>query len=50
VQQPHAEAVLEGLDGLAQRRLRHVQPFGGATEVQLLGHRDEVPRLAHVHH
>jgi hypothetical protein len=50
VQERGAEAVLEGLDRLAQRRLGHVQPLGRPAEVQLLGDRDEVPRLPDVHH
>jgi hypothetical protein len=27
-----------------------VQTFGGAAEVQLLGHGDEVPQMAQFHH
>jgi hypothetical protein len=33
-----------------ERRLRHVQPLRRAPEVQLLGNRDEVPRLAYLDH
>ncbi len=41
VDELHAELVLELLDLPAQRRLRHVQPLGGAAEVQFLRDGDE---------
>jgi hypothetical protein len=34
------------LDLLAERRLRHVQPFGRPAEVELLGQREEVTQLS----
>ena len=43
VEQPRAQFALQLLDGPAQRRLRHVKSFGGATEVQFLGHGEECP-------
>ena len=36
-------------DLLAERRLRGVQPGGGAREVQLVGHRHEVPQMPQFH-
>ena len=42
VYQQGADIGLELLNGPAQRRLGHVQAGGGAPEVALLGHRDEV--------
>ena len=44
-----ADLVLQRADGLAQRRLGHVQAFGGAAEMQLLGHGDELAKMAQVH-
>ena len=41
-----AELALEPADALAQRRLSHVQALGGAAEVELLRHGDEVPEVA----
>jgi len=41
--------VLQAPDLLAEGRLRHVQPFGGASEVTLLGDDDEVPELSEIH-
>jgi len=32
-----------------QWRLRHVESFGGAGEVELLGHGDEVPQVTQFH-
>jgi hypothetical protein len=49
VQQPHAELLLELADLLGQRRLGHVQALGGAAEVALLGHGDEVVELPDLH-
>ena len=40
-EQLDAELALEPAHLLGERRLRHLQPHGGTTEVQLLGHRDE---------
>ena len=40
---------LERADLLRQRRLGHVEPLGRPGEVQLPGHRDEVPQAAQVH-
>ena len=45
-EQDDSEIALELADRARERRLRHVQPLGGAAEVQLLGHRDEVAQLA----
>ena len=36
-------------DLLAERRLGGVQPGRGAREVQLVGHRDEVPEMPEFH-
>jgi hypothetical protein len=50
LEQGKAERILELADRLTERRLRHVQPLGGAMEVQLLGDGDELaqqPRLDH---
>jgi hypothetical protein len=44
-QQVHAELLLELGDRLRERRLRHVEPLGGATEVLLLHHREEVAQM-----
>lgn len=44
-----AHLALKCLDLRAQRRLRHVQPPGGAGEVQLFGQDDEAAELAHSH-
>ena len=40
------EAQLEVPDRARQGRLRHVQRRGGAAEVQVLGHGDEMAQLA----
>ena len=45
-EQHGAEIALELADRARERRLRHVQPRGGAAEVQLLGDRHEVAQLA----
>ena len=50
LEQQHAELVFELPDLPAQRRLRDVKQFGGATDVLGLGHCDEVPKLAQVKH
>jgi hypothetical protein len=44
-----SQMALELLDGLTQRRLRHVQPLRRASEVQFLGHRDEGLDPANLH-
>jgi hypothetical protein len=49
VEQPHPKVVFEGLDLLRQRGPGDQQPLGGPAEVQLLGHRDEIPQLAQLH-
>ena len=52
IRQFHAEASLERPDLLAQAGLRHAQARRGAAEVELLGHRDEVPdqsQLGQIH-
>jgi hypothetical protein len=42
--------MFEQLDLPAQRRLRHVQAFGGAPEVQLFRDRHEAADLADLEH
>jgi hypothetical protein len=42
--------VLEHLDLPGQRRLGHVQPRGGAAEMQFFRHRDETAELVEVEH
>jgi hypothetical protein len=49
LEQRHAQARLERLDLLGERRRGDVQTVGGAAEMQLLGDRDEVPQLAQLH-
>ena len=49
VQQGDAELGLELADLLGQRRLGHVQPFGGPPEVPLLGDGHEVAQVAELH-
>jgi hypothetical protein len=44
----HAEASLQSLDLLAERRLRDAEACGRASEVQLLGDRDEVAQMSEV--
>ncbi len=46
LEQPHAERLLQDLDLLAERRLRHAEPVGGPAEMPLLGDREEVPEMA----
>jgi hypothetical protein len=48
-EQLRAQLRLELADRDRQRRLRHVQPFGGATEVESFGKRDELPELLKSH-
>jgi hypothetical protein len=47
--QQHAQLALQRLDLLAQRRLLHAQPLGGAGHVAGLGDGDEVAQCTHVH-
>ncbi|MCY1539943.1 hypothetical protein D9M68_755550 [compost metagenome] len=47
-EQRHAELLLQRLDLLRQRRLRHRQPLRGAAEMQLFRHGDEVTQLTQV--
>jgi hypothetical protein len=44
-----AQLVLQQPDLVAQRRLGHVEPLGGAAEVQLLGDRHEIAELTQLH-
>ncbi len=48
VEQIDAKAQLQPADRLAERRLRHVEPHCGASEVEFFGHRDELAHLAQV--
>ena len=48
-EQGDAELGLELADLLRQRRLRHVEAFGGPAEVPLLGDGDEVAEVAQFH-
>ena len=43
------ELGLEAADLLRERRLRDVQALGGAAEVPLLGHGDEVAQVPELH-
>jgi len=45
-----AQMMLQQLDLPAQWRLSHVQPFGGATEVEFGGHRGEAAQLGQFKH
>ena len=49
-QQLRPEFLLELSDRDAERRLGHVQPFGGSTEVELLSDRHEVPKMTKLEH
>ena len=49
VEQSGSQLAFELHDRPAQRRLRHVQAFGGAPEVQLLRDRQKCPQLSDVH-
>ena len=49
VQQRLPELGLEAADLLRERRLRDVQPRGGAAEVALLGDGDEVAQVPELH-
>ena len=48
LEEAHAELVLEPLQLLAHRGLRHVQALRGATEVQLLCQDRECPEEARI--
>ena len=49
MEEADAEILLEPADLLAERRLRDVKALCGATEVQLFGDGDEVPKVAKLH-
>lgn len=49
VEQLDTQLGLQLADLLGERRLRHVEAYGGATEVTLLGHRHEVPEMTQIH-
>ena len=44
------QITLELSNRRAERGLRHVHPFRGAAEIQLLRHGDEVPQVAQLDH
>jgi len=44
-----AEFLFELPDLMAERRLAEMQPLGGAAEVQRLGQRDDVAKVAQLH-
>ncbi|MBB4667661.1 hypothetical protein BKA24_002370 [Microbacterium marinum] len=46
VEEPDPEALLELPDRSGERRLRHPQQIGGATEMQFLRDSDEITQLA----
>jgi len=48
-EQPNAQILLERLDLLRQRRSRDQQTCRRPAEIELLGHRHEVPQLAQFH-
>ena len=49
IEQCDANFPLEVADLLAERRLRGVESAGGTREVQLFGHRHEVPQMPQFH-
>jgi hypothetical protein len=49
LEQRDLKLALELHDPLAQRRLRHVETIRRSREVELLGHGDEVPKVAQFH-
>jgi hypothetical protein len=49
VKELEAEFLLEPADGLGDRGLRDMQSRGGAAEVQVLGHREEVAEMTEVY-
>ena len=44
--QHHTQGLLELFDVFGERRLRHIQPFGGAPEVLFFGHGQKHPQMA----
>src|SRR5262249_51002278 len=46
LEKPHAERLLQHLDLLAERRLRHAEPLRRLAEVALLGHRQEIGEVS----
>ena len=48
-EQGRTQLLLDLPDLARQRRLGHVQPFGGAAEIALLRHREKVAHLPQVH-
>ena len=50
LQERRIDDVLEHLDLPGQRRLGHVEPRGGAAEMQFLRHGDEAAELVKVEH
>ncbi len=49
LEERRAELVLERADLATERGLAHVEALGGATDVSLLGDRDEVAHLLEAH-
>ncbi|MNF82942.1 hypothetical protein D3C84_652540 [compost metagenome] len=49
-EQLDAQMMLQQLNLSAERRLGHVQPFGGAPEVQFGGNRGEAAQLGQFEH
>src|SRR5271155_885813 len=49
VKEQPSELLLEKLDGARQRGLRHIALLARAGEIQLLGHREEITNLMHLH-
>src|SRR5262245_39322537 len=48
-EQLHIEFALQRLDLLAERRLLHAEPLGGARDVRFLGDRDEIAKVPQFH-
>ncbi|KSV70153.1 hypothetical protein N182_31525 [Sinorhizobium sp. GL2] len=49
IEKPQSEFSFQRLDRLTERRLRHVEAFGGAAEMKFLGNRHELANLSQVH-
>ena len=49
VKEQSSKLLLEKLDGARQRGLRHIAPLACASEIQLLGHPEEITHLMHFH-
>jgi hypothetical protein len=49
IEQLRSDQFFELTDLLAQRRLSRAQAGGGAREVELFGHRNEVPEMSEFH-